>query len=457
MFLSLLFALLGVLLAALLALIPALHVYNVAGLILLVAIANPNLDPQVVALFMLGLVVGYAMLNTLPAILLSAPDESMIFAVLPAQKYLLAGRGYEAVLLTGLGSLGGLWVLILLSPFLGLVVAPLRVLVQPHLHWILGLIIVYMILSEWPMDSNDKHPERSGGHPERNAVKSKETRRVVEGQKFINAWSQLLAGLITFTLSGLLGFVLLYRSPVPITAAYQNLLPAFVGFFALPAVLQQLVAGSRPPPQHLATTLDVTPDLLARGIAAGSLGGLFAAFFPIVTGGIGGFLAGHATAQRDDRVLLVSQGANKMLYYVGAYLFFFVPGLRFTKGGLASMVSTFYTATSPDTYWLAVAALAFSGLLAFFILLGLTRFLIQIIPRLDHRLVAFVTLTWLITVVLIVTGLPGLAVSLVAAAIGFIPLFWRTRRMHCLGVLLLPVTLNMAGYGSIVAKWLGLI
>jgi putative membrane protein len=432
--LPLLAALLGTLLAALLALIPALHVYNVAGLILLVAIANPSIDPQVVALFMLGLVVGYAMLNTLPAILLSAPDDSMIFAVLPAQKYLLNGRGYEAVLLTGLGSLGGLVVLLALSPFLGLILAPVRVLVQPHLHWILGLIIVYMILSEWPW-----------------------TTGTTPVQKFVNAWSQLLAGLVTFTLSGLLGFVLMYRSPVPIEAAYQNLLPAFVGFFALPAVLQQLVAGSRPPQQHLPSTLDVTPDLLARGIGAGSLGGLFAAFFPVVTGGIGGFLAGHATAQRDDRVFLISQGANKMLYYVGAYLFFFVPGLRLTRGGMAAMVSTFYTAASPDTYWLVIAALAFSGLLAFFLMLGLTQFLIRIIPRLDHRLVAFVTLVLLITVVIAVTGLSGLAVSLVAAAIGLIPLFWRTRRMHCLGVLLLPVTLNMAGLGGIVAHWLKLI
>jgi putative membrane protein len=63
----------------------------------------------------------------------------------------------------------------------------------------------------------------------------------------------------------------------------------------------------------------------------------------------------------------------------------------------------------------------------------------------------------LIAVVILVTGLGGLAVALVAAAIGLIPLFWRTRRMHCLGVLLLPVTLNMAGLGSVVAKWLGLV
>ncbi len=431
----LLASLFGVLLAAPLSLIPALHVYNVAGLMLLLATNSPNLiPPETLAMFMLGLVVGYAMLNTLPAVLLSAPDDSMIFAVLPAQKYLLDGRGYEAVMLTGLGSLGGLFVLVALGPFLSLILPPVRALVQPHLHWILGLIIVYMSMSEWPW-STGKTPMR----------------------KFISAWSQLLAGLITFLLSGLLGFVLLYRSPVPVTAAYQNLLPAFAGFFAIPAVLQQLIVGSRPPQQHIASTLDVTPGLVARGVGAGSLGGLFAAFFPVVTGGIGGFLAGHATAQRDDRVFLISQGANKILYYVGAYLFFFAPGLRLTRGGMASMVSTLYTAVTPDTYWLAIAAIAFSGFLAFFILIGLSRILIQLVPRLNHRVVAIITLALLIAVVILVTGLGGLAVALVAAAIGLIPLFWRTRRMHCLGVLLLPVTLNMAGLGSVVAKWLGLV
>jgi putative membrane protein len=374
------------------------------------------------------------MLNTLPAILFSAPDDSMIFAVLPAQKYLLNGRGYEAVLLTGLGSLGGLIALLGLSPFLGFILPPIRALVQPHLHWILGLIIVYLIMSEWPWSSGQ-----------------------TPLQKFVSAWSQLLAGLITFSLSGLLGFVLLYRSPVPLDSAYQNLLPAFVGFFSIPGVLQQLIAGSRPPPQQLALTLDATPGLIARGVAAGSLGGLFAAFFPVVTGGIGGFLAGHATAQRDERVFLVSQGANKIFYYVGAYLFFFVPGLHLTRGGLAAMISTLYTAVTPDTYWLALAALAFSGLLSFLALLYLSRSLIQILPRLDHRIVALTTLIILIAVVGLLTGPGGLAVALVATTIGLIPLFWRTRRMHCLGVLLLPVTLNMAGYGSAVAKWLGLI
>src|SRR3990172_258642 len=155
MILSILAALLGVFLAAALSLIPALHIYNIAGLALLLAISSPNvIPPETLAMFLLGMVVSFAMLNTLPAVLLSAPDDSMIFAVLPAQKYLLEGRGYEAVMLTGVGSLGGVFVLIALSPFLSFFFSPIRALVQPHLHWILGVIIVYVIMSEWPITHN---------------------------------------------------------------------------------------------------------------------------------------------------------------------------------------------------------------------------------------------------------------------------------------------------------------
>jgi putative membrane protein len=60
-------------------------------------------------------------------------------------------------------------------------------------------------------------------------------------------------------------------------------------------------------------------------------------------------------------------------------------------------------------------------------------------------------------VVLVVTGPAGLLVAAVATGIGLIPVLWGSRRMNCLGVLLLPLTLNMAGVGGTVAAWLGLI
>ena len=82
--------LLGTALSALLACVPGLHIYNVAGLLIILgARFQGTLRSDVLAMFMVGLVVGYAVLNTIPSVFLGAPDESTVFVVLPAQRYLM--------------------------------------------------------------------------------------------------------------------------------------------------------------------------------------------------------------------------------------------------------------------------------------------------------------------------------------------------------------------------------
>ena len=80
----------GTVLSSLLACIPALHIYNLAGLLIIGALKVEGLVPDdLVAMFMLGLVVGYAVLNTIPSVFLGAPDDSTLFVVMPGQKYLM--------------------------------------------------------------------------------------------------------------------------------------------------------------------------------------------------------------------------------------------------------------------------------------------------------------------------------------------------------------------------------
>jgi putative membrane protein len=429
-------ALAGTLLASFLACIPALHIYNLAGLLVILALKAQGLVPgEVLALFMLGLVVGYAMLNTIPGIFFGAPDDSTVFVVLPGQKYLMQRRGYEASVLTGVGGLGGLLVLLLLSPLLSRILPVVWTVVSPHLHWILGAIALYMLLSEWPKDLGRGRTRLA---------------------RFLDTWSSPAAGLLTFLLSGLLGLVLFYGNLVPADAAFQNLLPAFAGLFALPWLLQNLLSGVQVPEQHVARSLDLTPGLLARGVGAGAVGGLFAAFFPAVSGGIGGLLAGQASAQRDDRLFLVSQGASKLIYYVGALLLFFVPGLHMVRGGMASMLSSLYTAYTPEIYWLAVAASLLCGALAFLLLLWFSRLAIRLVAAVDYRYLSAGTIVLLAAIILTWTGWGGLLVAAVATAIGLLPVRWGSRRMNCMGVLLLPLTLSLAGLGPAVAAWLGL-
>jgi putative membrane protein len=132
-------ALLGTVLSAFLSCIPALHIYNVAALLVVLALKVQGVVPgEMLAMFMLGLVVGYAVLNTIPGIFFGAPDDSTIFVVLPGQGYLMEQRGFEAAVLAGVGGLGGLLVLLLLAPIMPVVFPVVRRVVGPHLHWILG-------------------------------------------------------------------------------------------------------------------------------------------------------------------------------------------------------------------------------------------------------------------------------------------------------------------------------
>ncbi len=430
------YALIGMVLSSVLALVPALHIYNVAGFFILLGPRLTWITPEQAAFLFLGMITGYAMLNTLPGIFLSAPDDSMVFIVLPGQKYMLQRRGYEAVVLTGLGGLGGLFVLTLLAPVASRLFPIVREILRPHMAWILWAIIAYMLLSEWP----------------------KGTDRAPAGwRRWWDGWRSLTAGLVTFLLSGLLGFILMYRPLVPLEVSYQNLLPVFVGLFAVPWVLQNLVARVELPEQYVARSVDAPPLPLFQGIAAGTLGGLFAAFFPVVTGGIGGFLAGHATAQRDERAFVISQGTSKIVYYVGGFLLYFVPGLHLTRGGMAWMLSTRFMPYDPKLYYWATAAVLLTGVIAFFLSLGATRLLIRLLRIVSYRVLSAVTLALLVTVVFAMTGPVGLAICLVATGIGLIPVLWGSRRMNAMGVLLLPIALNMVGAGDAVAGFLGLL
>jgi putative membrane protein len=414
-----------------------LHVYNLLGFSIWLLRPDSGIDPAWVLPFMIGLVTGWAVLNTVSSVLLGSPDESALLTVLPGRKFLLAGRGYEGVMIIGAGSLAALFLLVFLAGPLVPQILPLCCeVLHPHLHWILWCVIAFLLLTEWP--------RRGECGP-------------AGWRLFCTAWSTLSAGILTFLLAGLFGFLLFYRSPVAAEDAFQNLMPAFAGLFAVPWCLLAALFGAPVPPQQRARVLDLNADLLLRGGVAGGIGGGVAAFLPAVTGGVGGLLAGHATAQRDERLFLVSQGASKVVYYAGALLLFFVPERSLTRGGAATLLRSYCEPGFSGGYELALGAVALSGAAAFWLLSPLTRLLLALLRRFGSRRMCAGSLALTVLLVGTMTGPTGLAVMTVGAGIGLLPVLFGSRRVNCLGVLLLPMACNLSGVGESVAAFLGLL
>lgn len=427
----------GAAFGAALGLVPGLHIYSVAAALALAVTSGAlPLSPEALALLMAGAVTGWAMANVIPAVFLFAPDDASAAAILPATRYALQGRGAEAVMLIGSGSLAALVALAVLAPLLGDALRPLRAILQPHTGWMIWAVIAFLLLGEWP-----RVDARPGERPLR---------------RLARAWAWLGAGLLTFGLSGLLGFILMTRSPIPAESAFQNLQPAFAGLFALPGLAQTAALSGRLPPQRWPGPVEPAAGVWARGVATGVAGGLFAAFVPVITGGIGGLLAGHATAQRDERVFLVSQGASKIVYYAGSLLLLFAPGLALTRGGMAWMLSTMYVPYGWRNYALAVAAIALGGALAYWLLSLFAQAATRMTHKINPKAVAAAAAALTLVLVFAFTGLPGLLVAAAATPIGLIPVFVGGRRLNTLGVLLLPVAVNAAGLGPALARVLGI-
>ena len=430
----------GTALACVLGLLPGLHIYNVMGVLVLgvLSLAKAGIDvpAEVYLPAMTGMVVGWSVVNTIPAVLLGTPDESALFTVLPGQKYLMSGRGFEGTMITAVGSLAGAWFLLaVVAPCAPVYLPVAQQVLKGHMHWVLWIIITFMLMSEWPKGGNRG---RAGW------------------AKFYDAWKTLLAGLATFLLSGLLGFILLTASPVSHEVAFQNIMPAFVGLFAVPWCLLNMISAADVPPQRLAKSLDLDGDVILRSVWSGGLGGGIAAYFPVVTGGVGGMLAGHACAQREERVFIMGQGVSKFIYYVGAFMLMFVPGLNLTRGGGAWMVKTLYVPAGISDYYLVLGSIAVSAGLSYLAMEPLTKLTVRFVSRFNYRHVSTVALVVIVLMVLLMTGWIGLFIAAVGTGIGLLPVLFGSRRLNCLGILLLPIACNMSGFGYRIIALLGL-
>lgn len=338
-------------------------------------------------------------------------------------------------MMTGLGGLGGVVLLLLLSPITLEVIPILRVLLGPHMGWILLSVGAYLLVSEWPIGTD---------RPKNKLL------------RLWDSWDRLAFGILTFSLSGLFGMVLLNRTLVPSQMAFQGIMPAFVGLFAVPWVVQNLLSRHDPPRQYVADSLDVSPRTFTLSMCSGGLGGMFSAIFPVVTAGVGSLLSGHATAQHDDRIFMMSYGASKVLYYAGAFLFFFAPSLHLTRGGMAWMVGPFYQASSDAEYWLALGVVLTSGALSFWMLDLFSQGAVKVLEAIDYKVLSWAALAISFLIVAGLTGPYGLLICITGAGIGSIPIFFNCRRSHCMAVLIVPIGLSMTGYHEAILDLLAL-
>jgi len=426
----------GVTLATIFSLIPGLHIYSILGFVVLFIIGLESIEPLVFSAFTISMLMGYSLGSCISAVYFQTPDDSSVFMVFPSQKYLQDGRGYEAVYLTGLGAVVGAVFSCLLIIFGAEFLTLLVDLLTPHSLWIIATAMLFVWLSEWP-----KHP---GG------------KKTGVGN-LAAAWVQLLMGLFVIIAAGIFGIYLFFSQLVPPERSFQGLAAAFVGLFAMPSLVQNLFSAKTDiPKQHLGKTIEGEASELIQGIAGGVIGGSIGMMIPSLTAGVGNTFARHAVAQSGDRSFMFSQGLSRTVYYIGAVLLLFIPGVIIRRGGAALFITMFYVPQTFSELIIIIAVVLITAAVGWFIFSLIAKGVTKSIHRINTRYISLFGMILMLFLTYYMLGYSGIFIMLVATAIGYLPLVFNTRRIHCISVITIPIMISMAGLTVVVSQLLGI-
>ena len=378
-------------------LLPGLHPNNTIPMILGMSFL---FGPLATAVILVTSGVSNSFINFIPSILLGAPEESTALGVLPGHKLLLEGRGYEAIKLCVVGSLGGVIFSVLTLPLFVFIIPSLYEVIRPHVHWLLVAVIGYMILSE----------------------KGK--------NKFL--------GLFVFLLSGFLGLIVLNNF------ADSALFPLLTGLFGLPMLLMSIFQKTSLPEKFSYDEEKLEKKNILSCISIGSLGGIVAGLLPGLGATQSTILTQNAFGRKegDGREFLISIGAITTCDIVYSILALWL--ISNPRSGIAVGVSKLLEVGLQETL-MFVSFIIISAGIATFLTLKMTKISLNFLRKVNYQKLCLYTSIFLFALTVIFSGIIGILILVVSIAVGLIPNYLNISRTYAMGCLILPCMLFFMG------------
>jgi putative membrane protein len=371
-----------------------------------------------VAVTIIASTVSQSFLDIIPSVFIGAPDEATVLAVMPGHRMLLDGLGLEAVRLSAMGS--GLAIVIsmlLIYPLSVFFRAALPVM-QANMALILIVISAFVVLSNY------------------------------RGSRYSATWGRVRKvgwALLIFAVAGLLDLTAFNAerclSPLLPLGVPSVLLPLLSGLFGLPALLMSLNTETSIPRQVRSKLTLPRADII-RSAACGTIAGTLVSWFPAVSSGVATSIVSIISRKDDSsdrRYLIAVSGvntANAVFSLVALYVI-----LRPRSGAVAAAQEVLGGSISYDTFLLFLMAICIAGVFSYLLTLAAGSCAAGIFSVLNYRWLSSGVIAFLAAMCLVLTGLPGVAIFLVSAAIGLAAHLIDVRKTCLMGVLLVPCIL----------------
>lgn len=252
-----------------------------------------------------------------------------------------------------------------------------------------------------------------------------------------------------FILSGIFGFVI-FRIPSissPLGLPSSVIFPAFAGLFGISTLIFSANTVSSIPKQKIqAPKLSKRDSLISifTGSAAGSVFG----FIPGITSGHATVLSMIARKSKDKEQTLLTLSAVNTSYAFFCVIGLFVIGKARNGTALAvnKLINIEYwnSLAPPNALIYLLAAILISSCVSYFVNLWLGKKFAKIFSCLPYKKLVFSVVVFIAVMVFVFTGFVGILILIVAVSIGLLPQILGVRRSHCMGMLLMPIIINLA-------------
>ena len=386
--------LIGLLLGTFTGLFPGIHINLISVIIFsLSAALSEYVSLLTLSVVIISMSITHTFLDAIPSIFLGAPDSGMELGVLPGHRLLLQGRGYEAVVLTAIGSLFAVIMMVVFAPFGIPVIKSIYPVIQPVIPYV--LIFFSLLLF---------YKERK---------------------------SRILA-VVVFLLSGILGLTTLNLG------LKEPLFPLLSGLFGTSILITSILEKTKIPKQKLTDTR-LSNKELSKSMGAGFFASFLLGLFP----GLGSSQAATVATSYQKKIspesfLVIVGGINTFTMVVSFLALYSIDKARSGSVVIISKLLENFT-MNHLVLFLAVSLIAAGG--ATYLTLKFAKIFSKFMVKVNYSKLCLFVIILITALVTLITGWLGLLVLIVSTSIGLIPNLTNLGKSLLMGCLMLPVIL----------------
>ena len=383
----LLFLFLGILAGTLTGLFPGIHINLIGALLISASASFLFFIPAIyLIVFIVSMAITHTFLAFIPSVLLGAPEDGTELSVLPGHDMLKKGLGLQAVSLTSLGCLYGVFVFIIAAIPLFFITKNVYEVVRTATPFILIATSLSLIIME----------------------------------------TKKLSAFFVFFLTGAFGLSVLNLG------IQEPLLPLLSGLFGASGLLISIKSKTKIARQDVEKAIKIKK---LKPILSAALVSPLSIFLPAVSPGQVATI-GNQVVKLGREGFLFLLGIVNLLAMAFSFLALFL--ISKTRTGSAVAVKELVGVLDLEIFILIIIIILISGVASFFITKFIAKRFVLFLEKVEYSKVSLAVLAIIFVVVFLVSGLAGIAVFIIASLTGIYCILLGVKRTHMMGCLLLP-------------------